>query len=78
MISNINNNILDYGKRESTSVRNNHTLLSLHLSFLFIPGSKFYVVQLPPKKKKKVVLQFLVLVRSDLSKLETLLHKRQI
>lgn len=53
MISNINNNILDYGKRESTSVRNNHTLLSLHLSFLFIPGSKFYVVQLPPKKKKK-------------------------
>lgn len=53
MISNINNNILDYGKRESTSVRNNHTLLSLHLSFLFIPGSKFYVVLLPPKKKKK-------------------------
>lgn len=52
MISNINNNILDYGKRESTSVRNNHTLLSLHLSFLFIPGSKFYVVQLPPQKKK--------------------------
>ena len=57
IISNINNNIFDYGKRERTSVRNNHTLLSLHLSLLFIPGSKIYVV-----------LPFLVLVRSDLSK----------